>query len=78
MRWAHSQDHLSFGDEIDHRVPYGGTPGYEVYHARLGVHSSGWEINLALENLSDEVYRVHGSSVNGAARGVSLLTSYQL
>ena len=78
MRWASRQDQLSFGDEIDHRVPYGGTPGYRVYHARLGVREDGWEVNIALENLSDEVYRVHGSSVNGAGRGVSLLTSYQL
>jgi len=78
LRWARGQDQLSFGDEIDHRVPYGGTPSYRVYHARLGVRDHGWEVNLALENIIDEVYRVHGSSVNGAARGISLLTSYQL
>jgi iron complex outermembrane receptor protein/hemoglobin/transferrin/lactoferrin receptor protein len=77
-RWAQAQDRLSFGDEIDHRVPYGGTPGYQVYHARLGARADQWELNLSLENLSDAVYRVHGSSVNGAARGASLLVTHSL
>lgn len=78
VRWALAQSRLSFGDEIDHRIPYGGTPAYHVYHAQLGVRASGWELNLALENLSDEVYRIHGSSVNGAGRGASLFATYQL
>lgn len=77
-RWAFAQDQLSFGDEIDHRIPYGGTPGYVVFHARVGLRAEAWEVNLALENLGDEIYRVHGSSVNGAGRGASLLITHQL
>ena len=75
MRWAQAQDRLSFGDEIDHRIPYGGTPSYRVFHAQIGLREKEWELNLHLENLSDTPYRVHGSSVNGAARGLSLFLS---
>ena len=78
LRWALRQNRLSFGDEIDHRIPYGGTPGYTVYHASIGVRSEGWTLNLTFENLTDAIYRIHGSSVNGAGRGLSLLASYQI
>ncbi len=78
LRWAQAQSLLSFGDEIDHRIPYGGTPAYQVYHAQLGFREGGWSLNLNLENLSDVAYRVHGSSVNGAARGLSMFLTYQL
>ncbi len=78
VRWASAQDRLSFGDEIDHRIPYGGTPRYTVYHAQLGIREGPWELNINIENLTDVAYRVHGSSVNGAARGLSLFFSYSL
>ena len=78
IRWAQAQSLLSFGDEIDHRIPYGGTPAYRVYHAQLGFRDEAWSLNLNLENLSDMAYRVHGSSVNGAARGLSLFLSHQI
>ena len=78
LRWAQAQNLLSFGDEIDHRIPYGGTPAYRVYHAQIGFNEGAWSLNVNLENLSDVAYRVHGSSVNGAARGLSLFLSYQI
>ena len=75
-RWALAQDRLSFGDEIDHRIPYGGTPGYLTHNLYLGMSAEGVELNLLVENITDQIYRIHGSSVNGAGRSLSLLLSY--
>ena len=67
---ADEQDDLSPSDEADtQRIPPGGTPGYEVLSLR-----GGWRINehalltLALENVTDEDYRIHGSGVNEPGR----------
>lgn len=60
------QDRLSASDARDtQRIPPGGTPGYVVATLR-----SGWNVNdhltltAAVENLTDEDYRIHGSGVN--------------
>jgi hemoglobin/transferrin/lactoferrin receptor protein len=60
------QDRLSAGDLRDtQRIPPGGTPGYTVATLR-----SGWNVNdkvtvtAAVENFTDESYRIHGSGVN--------------
>lgn len=57
---------LSAGDRNDtQRIPPGGTPGFTVATLR-----SGWQVNEALlltaavENFTDEAYRIHGSGVN--------------
>ncbi|QQL45946.1 TonB-dependent receptor [Sulfuriroseicoccus oceanibius] len=67
---ADKQDRLSFGDQKDtQRIPPGGTPGYV-----LGTVRGGWHVTenvtlvAAVENFTDEEYRVHGSGVNGAGR----------
>jgi hemoglobin/transferrin/lactoferrin receptor protein len=59
-------DKLSTRDASDtQRIPPGGTPGYGVVHVR-----GGWNIDprthlvLAVENLLDKSYRVHGSGSN--------------
>ncbi len=63
---AGDADKLSTRDASDtSRIPPGGTPGYVVLSLR-----SGWqlhdkvELTFALENLTDEDYRVHGSGLN--------------
>ena len=57
---------LSAGDSADtQRIPPGGTPGYTVATVR-----GGWQVTQALlltaavENVTDEAYRIHGSGVN--------------
>ena len=67
---AGQQDDLSTADTLDtQRIPPGGTPEYEVYTVR-----GGWRINehasltLAVENLANEDYRVHGSGTNAPGR----------
>lgn len=69
---AGDADKLSTADTLDtQRIPPGGTPGYLVFHTRgglrLGRHA---ELSLALENLLDEDYRVHGSGLNMPGRSL--------
>jgi hemoglobin/transferrin/lactoferrin receptor protein len=63
---AAKADRLSTRDKADtNRIPPGGTPSYIVPSLR-----GGWQANehlqltLALENLTDAEYRIHGSGVN--------------
>ncbi len=67
---AEDADRLSFGDQRDtQRIPPGGTPSYTVWNARCG-----WQIDdrasleVAVENLTDVDYRVHGSGSNSLGR----------
>ena len=78
LRWARAATRLSFGDELDSRIPFGGTPGYVLHRALLGVRwrPLGLELLSVIDNLTDTPYRVHGSSVNGGARGLSLSLRY--
>lgn len=66
IRWAADADRLSARDAGDtQRIPVGGTPGYAV----AGIRGS-WQASddlrlfLAIENLTDRDYRIHGSGVN--------------
>lgn len=68
--FAAKADKLSTRDRADtSRIPEGGTPGYTVVDLRAG-----WEftealaLSVAIENLADEDYRVHGSGVNEPGR----------
>jgi len=72
LELAADADRLSLRDEgDDERIPDGGTPGYAV-----GTIRGGWKINehatlnLALENITDENYRVHGSGQNRPGRNL--------
>ena len=70
-------DDLSLKDETDRtRIPQHGTPSYVIYGLK-GAYK--WDENslltLAVENLTDEDYRVHGSGVNGAGR--NFIISFQ-
>lgn len=71
LHWAAAQTRLALADEADARIPLGGTPGFVVVHLNLGWTI--WdrsELSLMLENLFDQPYRHHGSSVNGAGRSI--------
>ena len=63
-------DDLSLKDETDSsRIPSNGTPGYALVGIsggrKWGEDSS---VFLAVENLGDVDYRVHGSGLNGGGR----------
>lgn len=63
---ADKQDELSARDQRDtQRIPPGGTPSYLVASIRAGLQvSENLELTAALENITDEDYRIHGSGVN--------------
>ncbi len=75
---ADDADKLSADDERDtQRIPPGGTPGYVVFTLRGGftVYTR-TTVTLALENLTDEDYRIHGSGVNEPGRQLVAQVSY--
>jgi hemoglobin/transferrin/lactoferrin receptor protein len=71
---AAKQDKLSASDAADtQRIPPGGTPGYEVFTLRGGYRvTKDLTVTAAVENLSDEDYRIHGSGVNEPGTNVVL------
>ena len=65
MRWFAAQHKLSPRDSIDtQRIPPGGTPSWVTLNLYAGVNlGENFSLGVALENLTDETYRVHGSGV---------------
>lgn len=78
MRWAGAQDRLAISDQSDARIPLGGTPAYATFDLRAGWRfeqppgQPSLQLSLLVENVFDQVYRVHGSGINGAGRGLLL------
>jgi hemoglobin/transferrin/lactoferrin receptor protein len=72
--WADDADNLSTRDMNDtQRIPPGGTPGYLVFGVRAGWRMADiFSVSFAVENISDEDYRVHGSGLNGPGRNFVL------
>jgi hemoglobin/transferrin/lactoferrin receptor protein len=66
LTFAGRQDRLSLRDRTDgQRIPPGGTPAWQVVNLRAGVDlGNGAHLSVALENLLDENYRIHGSGLN--------------
>lgn len=73
-RGATDADRLTARDIADtQRIPPGGTPGYIIGTMRGGVKlTDGLALVAAFENFTGEDYRVHGSGINGADRGLTL------
>ncbi len=69
---ARNQDKLSTRDKNDtDRIPAGGTPGYGSVTLRGGWQvSDTLRLSVALENLFDKNYRVHGSGLNEPGRNL--------
>ncbi len=67
-------DRLSADDRRDaQRIPPGGTPGYGVAHLRTGFRlTPALSVHVALENILDKDYRIHGSGVNEPGRNLVL------
>jgi hemoglobin/transferrin/lactoferrin receptor protein len=63
---AGEADRLSPSDQLDtQRIPPGGTPGYVVATVRGGLEiRDGLTLSAAVENITDEDYRIHGSGQN--------------
>jgi iron complex outermembrane receptor protein/hemoglobin/transferrin/lactoferrin receptor protein len=71
MRWALAQPRLAPADRFDARIPIGGTPGYAVLDLRAGIRfRQNVRVSLVFENVFDQAWRAHGSSINGPGRGL--------
>jgi len=75
---ADKADRLSADDVRDtQRIPPGGTPGYAVFGLRVGSQvTSSLALSLAVENLFNEDYRIHGSGCNEPGRNFVLTGRY--
>lgn len=69
---ADDADNLSARDKGDtSRIPPGGTPGYVEWEARAAWTLTEFAtVSLAVENIIDEDFRVHGSGLNEPGRNV--------
>jgi len=75
---AEKADKLSADDKRDtQRIPPGGTPGYAVFGVRVGSQiTSALAMSLAVENILNEDYRIHGSGCNEPGRNFILTGRY--
>ncbi len=70
---AAKEDRITAADQAadPQRIPTGGTPGYLVSSVRAGWQvNEHLDLNCAIENITDEDYRNHGSGQNEAGFGV--------
>lgn len=72
LQFAASQKRLSSGDLVDNRIDPNGTAAWQT----LAIYSSyTWKalaLNLAIQNLENADFRLHGSGINGIGRSAIL------
>jgi hemoglobin/transferrin/lactoferrin receptor protein len=68
FKGADKQDRLSPLDKLNtQRIPPDGTPGYVIYNMRGGAKLSEiFQLSIAVENITNRDYRIHGSGNNEA------------
>jgi len=74
LEWqaAGKQDRLAAGDKDDNRIPFNGTPGWNIFNVNTSYEMRFIKVNLSLLNLFNQDYRFHGSGVNGYGRSAFL------
>ncbi len=78
LSWADDADRLSSRDVADvQRIPPGGTPSWFTWDVRAGKRfAGGLDLTLAVENVLDEDYRVHGSGQNRPGTNAVLAATF--
>lgn len=75
--FSEKQDKYSLTDEDDNRFPPNGTPAWQSFNIRSGwAIKENLSISMALENIEDERYRVHGSGINEPGRNYIMSLIY--
>lgn len=76
---AARQDRLAPSDLVDvERIPAGGTPGYCIAKLRGGWHPTpALALVVALVNITNKDYRIHGSGVNEPGRNLVISADYR-
>ena len=77
VRFASDQDRLSARDVSDVRIDPRGTAGWVVNGARLQKeYARQWRFSIALDNLLDKRFRVHGSGLDAPGRNLTISARY--
>lgn len=76
--FATKQDQLSSGDIDDHRIPDGGTPGWDILNFKLGYSWKNISFHSGIQNIFNQAYRIHGSGVDGVGRSVWLSLQFEI
>jgi len=76
--YATSQQRLAQGDKDDNRIPFGGTPGYTIYHLFVAKEIGKLQYRFRLNNLINTDYRTHGSGINSMGRSLAISLLYTL
>ncbi len=77
IRWAGAQRRLGDRDLRDSRIEPGGTPGFFLHGARMGLRiGANLAVSAGLENVTDKLYREHASGIDAPGRHVWLELSW--
>ena len=76
--FANKQDRLSGGDIDDHRIPVGGTPGWDIFNFKLGYSWNKISLHTGIQNIFNQAYRIHGSGVDGFGRSVWMSLQFEI
>ena len=71
LRFADGQDRLSERDVRDTRIDPSGTPGWGIAGGRVSWLPNAWTLSVAVDNVFDRRYRVHGSGVDATGQNFS-------
>ncbi|HJR68614.1 MAG TPA: TonB-dependent receptor [Gammaproteobacteria bacterium] len=76
---AEEQTKLAASDRLDtQRIPPGGTPQYSIMNLRSTMtFGNNVHLSAAIENVTNQNYRVHGSGLNETGRNVVLTMDWQ-
>lgn len=75
--FAAKQDRLSSGDIDDHRIPDGGTPGWQVFNLYGSYKIDSLLLSTGFLNIFNVAYRTHGSGIDGIGRSLFVAIHYQ-
>jgi len=76
IRAAGSQRRVSARDADDSRIGPQGTDGWITFNLRLEYRWGLLKANLLLENLTDELYKTHGSGIYSPGRGIAFRLTF--
>ena len=76
--FAAKQDRLSQGDIDDHRIPEGGTPGWNILNIKSVYTWKMISLNAGIQNVFNQAYRIHGSGIDGYGRSFWLTLQFEI
>jgi len=78
LTFADKQDRLNSGDISDNRIPIGGTPGWYNLNLFTKYEFNDFHFSLIVLNVTDQLYKYHGSGVYMNGLAMKLGINYKL